>query len=86
MKRNHKVGVLVAFRDDEEFVRIGWSALNTKSADVFDKSEGIALAKTTAHKYITGDVLKSTPTIVKKHLPKFIDRCQRYFKQQVLMR
>lgn len=85
MKRNHRVGLLIGFRDEDGFVRIGWSAVNTNSEDVFDYFVGLPLATENSHRYITKDVVTSAPTVIRKHLSKFVDRCQRYFKETILV-
>ena len=84
MPFTRKVGVLIGFIDAEGYIRIGYSALNTKSADVFSREQGIALAKQNTTCTLTPEVLATMPIKVRQAMPAFIDRCERYFKKSVI--
>jgi hypothetical protein len=84
MQRVYKVGVLIAFKDDSNVIRIGWSAINTHSDDVFDKKIGLFLAKSNTVQIISPDVIARMPFKVKTEMPYFIQRCERFFKLKVL--
>lgn len=43
-KKNHKNGVIVAFKDDNNKVMVGVSKCNTTSGDVFNKYVGLSRA------------------------------------------
>jgi hypothetical protein len=84
MKRTHKRGVLVAFVDPfEGKVKVGWSLANEKAGDKFDEDIGIqnaierALKPSTVYaRCLDGSVPKSILT----DMIRFLDRCERYFK------
>ena len=84
MVRTHKVGTLIAFLDDEEYIRIGWSALNTWSNDKFDPKVGIQLAKKNTTCILSPDMIKSMPLKVRNDIENFIDRAENYFKRSVI--
>lgn len=83
--KNRKVGILFAENNGEDKkVKIGYSKCHQKF-DVFNKDIGFDIAKGRARKH--SDLLfdkYQVPFIVQRKLPKFIDRCQRYFKDKKL--
>ena len=78
-KRRRKVGVLVGFVDNEDVVHVGWSKLNEKSDDVFNKEEGLKIAREHG--------MKGTPVPVgrfHRKYDKFVTRCRKYFKNKIV--
>jgi hypothetical protein len=88
MKRTHKQGVLVAFVDPfEGKVKIGWSLANMKAGDKFDKDIGIQTAIERALKPSTvyAQCLDgSVPRTILPDMAHFLDRCERYFKNEMV--
>ena len=84
MPFTRKVGVLIGFLDSEDYIRIGYSALNTKSDDVFNREQGIELAKQNTTCALTPEVIAKMPIKVRHAMPAFINRCERYFKKSVI--
>ena len=84
MERTRKVGTLIAFLDNEEYIRIGWSALNTWSDDKFDRNEGIRLAKLNTTCILSPDAIQSMPLKVRNDIEHFIGRAENYFKRAVI--
>lgn len=85
MKRTHKIGTLVAFRGDHANgpIYIGWSAVNRKAGDTFRK-HGISMAKSRAKAVDNStDWMQGIPLKFHKHLPGFVQRCERYYKQSI---
>ena len=79
--RNDKVGVLLGWSVNGNPILIGWSKVMTRqkgeAKDTFDKERGLEIAR--ARKIGHGPNVQ-VPHIIRKRLPKFKDRCQRYFK------
>lgn len=82
--KTRPVGCLFAYRDEDGSVRFGWSAYKEKweryLGNRFDKDEAAEIAIRRAAKgrfYRTEDV----PFSLHKELPKFLKRCERYFKE-----
>lgn len=71
-KKGARIGVLVGTQ-----VGVGWSKVH-KSKDKFNRDLGITIAKGRANSVCQ---MVGVPTAVTKELPKFFDRCNRYFKK-----
>jgi hypothetical protein len=87
--RNEKVGVMVAIRDLDNRIKIGYSQCNP--LDKFDADKGLAMATGRALKHFdrlytynlnvyVDDILEEIPTHIKKVLINFILRSLKYFK------
>lgn len=82
--RDQKVGVLVA-QSNANKINIGWSKVTLskggKRVDNFDKDLGVTIARGRIGKEI---ILKSQviPHVIRKQIPKFQERCLKYFKGQ----
>lgn len=72
----HRIGVIVAARKDNKAL-IGWSKVNTKAGDVFDRHAGIVEALKKINEL---DTAKKFPPRFKRQLTAFETRCTRYFK------
>jgi hypothetical protein len=77
--RNNRIGQLTATKVKGQIV-IGYSLVNTSAGDRFDKS--IARQRVLETLNSPKALLKSdtVPHTVRKALPVFIDRCNKYFK------
>jgi len=62
-------------------IKIGWSAVNIKAGDKFDKERAIriALSRTNAH------APENVPNRVKKLAAEMLSRAQKYFKGAVFI-
>lgn len=70
-------GVVVARKLDDDFAGIGWSYVNKKAGDKFDKSLGIKIANAR----IETDTLSQVPVDIKHLLDyEFCYRVRKYFK------
>lgn len=58
--------------------QVGWAMCCKR--DVFAKKEGVALARTRAEKYAERPPKQKIPEFVSLALPKFLERCDKYFK------
>lgn len=80
-KKNRKVGILYA-NSDEKNVRISFSKCHTMY-DEFDPELGFKIARDRSVKTPENVPKKyNIPFSVQDKLPKFIDRCSRYFKDK----
>ena len=70
------IGTLMATKDANGDVRVGWSFCNRR--DHFNRVEGRRIAE----QRILGRVKGSVPHAVRRDLDDFIDRSQRHFKTQ----
>jgi len=82
--KTRPVGCLFAYRDEDDTVRLGWSAYNfigeLFAGNRFNKDQASDIAVRRAIKgrfYYTEDV----PYSLHKELPRFLDRCHKYFKE-----
>ena len=82
--KTRPVGCLFAYRDEDDTVRLGWSAYNfigeLFAGNRFNKDQAADIAVRRAIKgrfYYTEDV----PYSLHKELPRFLERCERYFKE-----
>lgn len=75
--KNEKIGVLVAFKNKENQVRIGWSFVH--GTDKFNKEMGLKIARGRA---ITGRI-RHVPQPVLDNIDPFLLRCEKYFAQNV---
>lgn len=72
----NRAGTLVAYPSTEgSFIRIGWSALNTKR-DKWNKHVGLAVALRRAEQ----DHPEDLPALIYDAVGEFYGRCMRYFR------
>jgi len=74
------VGVIVGLVDEDGILITGWSKTNLKAGDVFDKTEGIRIAKDRA---LGIEDSPDLPPQMLKQMRMFQIRCLRYFKQAI---
>ena len=75
-----KIGVLVGIKDNvSNSFSIGWSKVNKKMGDKFDKIKGFIIAKNRCQASPTN--LPSIPVSIKNKFRQFEIRCSTYFKQ-----
>ena len=76
-----KTGVLVGHSENGSPIQIGWSKVMLRQGgetkDAFDKERGLAIARGRQEKL---NLNTTIPHVVKKNLPRFKERCQKYFK------
>ena len=83
--RNEKVGVLVGSSENGDPINIGWSKVMLRqegeAKDTFDKTRGLQIARgrLMSNRYSQVKPPK-LPHIIRKKLPKFQERCLKYFK------
>jgi hypothetical protein len=79
--QGNPTGLIVAFKDETGKIRFGWSSCN--SSDTFNKklAKDIALAR--AKKGVQKPIPSSLSSLVCSPTDNFMDRCKRYFKQEV---
>jgi len=77
-KNGRKIGVLIAMKDVEGKVVVGFSQCCKN--DSFDKSFGEEIAARRAFAYSDRDCVDNIPFKVAAALPGFLDNCKRYFK------
>lgn len=83
-KKTQKVGLLLGFRDSSTGkVKVGWSLTNTKVGDKFDPIVGNSIA--TARALLPSSLYAlclegEIPVSIQKDMLRFLDRCDRYFK------
>ena len=77
--RNNKVGMLTATKVNGQVV-IGYSLVNTRAGDRFDKAIGRQRVLETMDSPKALLKSETVPHTVKKNLPEFIERCKKYFK------
>lgn len=75
-ERNNPIATLVGLQDQDGSIKIGYAKCHD-SLDTFSKKWGIRIAEGRAR---TDYRERNVPYIVKKHMPKFVERCQKYFK------
>ena len=79
--RIEKVGVLLGWSVSGNPIQIGWSKVMTrqkgKAKDTFNKERGLEIARGRKTGYNPSLVV---PHVIRKRLPEFKKRCQRYFK------
>jgi hypothetical protein len=77
-KKGQPRGVVMARKDADGKVRVGWSFANLKKGDRFDKKVGILLARGRATQMIPDGA--TIPRDVQPELEKISYRSVRYFK------
>ncbi len=84
MRRNHKIGVLVAWRSMTGIPYFGWSLVNEVDGDKFDPAIGIELAKKkTIPITVLGSPTLKIPFKVLKEIPSFMRHVERYMKLEI---
>lgn len=83
-RKNQLVGMLVAYKDEDGHLRIGWSKCKVKM-DKFDKEIGFYIAlrraeKREPYKRNTHYCVKGLPHCVTQVMPKFVERVNKYYK------
>jgi hypothetical protein len=87
MTKNVRIGTLVAYRNnDTDEINIGWSVVNHSAGDKFDKKTGVetALARAVPINKLHEEV-NNIPFKVQNELPDFVERCNSYFKPQIVV-
>lgn len=74
-RRRQKVGVVLAKKNDNGLVGIGWSLCNPK--DSFNKDHAISIAEGRAEKWGGCDVI---PHSIRNDVDVIFNRASRYFK------
>lgn len=81
------IGIIVGQKGLNRKWTIGWSKAATKRGDRFDKEMGLRIAVGRANAadaknipYVCNDREFKIPHDIKKMLPDFKDRCERFFK------
>lgn len=87
LKRTHKIGTLIAFRNDKGTIRVGFSSVNVAAGDVFDAKKGILLAEQRTYTVSENGSLyipEEIPRKIREKITYFVEhRCSRYFKQNI---
>lgn len=92
MTRTHKVGVLVATKRSPEAndptVYVGWSLVNRDAGDKFNHEDALRLA---CDRAVSIDMIAAQcedhhtiPCSIRKHMRKFLLRCDRYFNNSAV--
>jgi hypothetical protein len=74
-----KKGVLIGVKEENGTVCIGFSSCSPR--DEFDRYFGNEVAVHRAYKYCER-LPRTVPFSIREKLPKFVDRCKRYFKTE----
>ena len=78
-QRGKPKATLVAWKGAGESYNVGWSMCHSK--DNFNKQEATSLALLRGMHYsVSGVGTKKFPYLINEHLPEFINRAGRYFK------
>jgi hypothetical protein len=77
-RRGQLRGVVIAVKDPQDRYRIGWSFVNRKSGDKFDKEMGLSIAL--GRTLQTHICKKKIPQDVVPVLSSMKERAERYFK------
>jgi len=82
-KNKQPFATLVAIPVSDNKFSINYSMCH-KNLDVFDKKKGIEIAKKRA---LTRNYTEqeNIPMVVQNYIPKFLERCSRYFKNRTLV-
>jgi hypothetical protein len=83
-KNGQPVGVVIAFKDENEIVKLGWSKCNVKE-EQFNKNIGINKAISRARDYREVDE-RDAPYKTQKEISDMIERLGRYFCESAILK